>query len=178
MNISWSDFMPIWKVIGIMYILGITITIIKIWITRHFSKNDEPSSLKNLPYQKRASVLTKAEKNFFAVLQEAAKDNFLILSKVRLADILTLPNNQVYRAKYFNRITSKHVDFLLCDKDNSQPLLAIELDDSSHLWASRNERDIFVDEAFQKANLPLLHIKNSSTYDKAELAQQIYSLVS
>ena len=36
------------------------------------------------------------------------------------------------RLKYFNWISQKHVDFVLCDKDTMQILCAVELDDRSH----------------------------------------------
>jgi len=126
------------------------------------------------PYLKRESFLTPAEKDFFHVLSAVVGSDYLLFSKTRMSDLLYLPkmsNRDYYR--YQNKIQSKHVDFLLCDKENTKPLLAIELDDSSHLKASRIARDSFVDEIFESAQLPILHIRASSSYLGDEISQQI-----
>jgi len=126
------------------------------------------------PYLKKDSLLTEAEKKFYFVLSEIIGDNYLIFSKVRMADLLYLPkmNNSDYY-HYQNKIQSKHVDFLLCDKENIKPLLVLELDDSSHLKIDRILRDTLVDKIFENAQIPILHIKNSTAYDKASLLNQI-----
>lgn len=94
-------------------------------------------------------------------------------------DILYIPkgieSREYYR--YLNKIQSKHVDFLLCDRENIKPLLAIELDDSSHLHPSRIERDNFIDKIFENAKLPILHIKYSKGYDREKLGQQIKTAI-
>ena len=126
------------------------------------------------PYLKRDSLLTEAEKRFYFVLSEIIGNNYLIFPKVRMADLLYLPkmNNSDYY-HYQNKIQSKHIDFLLCDKENIKPLLVIELDDSSHLKIDRVLRDTLVDKIFESAQMPILHIKNSADYDKTSLLSQI-----
>jgi hypothetical protein len=47
------------------------------------------------------------------------------------------------------------------------------LDDASHDRPERKERDEFVDHAFESAGLPLLRIRNGSSYDPAALRQLI-----
>jgi very-short-patch-repair endonuclease len=126
------------------------------------------------PYLKNDSLLTEAEKKFYFILSEIIGNDYLIFSKVRMADLLHLPkmnNSQYYH--YHNKIQSKHVDFLICDKENIKPLLVLELDDSSHLKIDRILRDTLVDKIFENAQVPILHVKNSATYDKASLLKQI-----
>ena len=55
----------------------------------------------------------------------------VVLAKVRLADLIEANERHPQWQANFNRIRSKHVDFVLCD-NWLRPLLAIELDDSSH----------------------------------------------
>lgn len=126
------------------------------------------------PYLKKDSLLTEAEKRFYLVLSEIIGNDYLIFSKVRLADLLYLPkmNNSDYY-HYQNKIQSKHVDFLICDKENIKPLLIIELDDSSHLKIDRILRDTLVDKIFENAQMPILRIKNATSYDKENLSNQI-----
>lgn len=58
-----------------------------------------------------------------------------------------------------------------------KPLVGIELDDSSHDRADRQERDEFVNEVFQAAGLPLIHIPVQREYNTRELAAQIAPLI-
>lgn len=126
-----------------------------------------------LPYQRKDYLLTKAERSFFGVLRGAVADQYLIFAKVRLADLVFIPRGTDKRQSHFNRIQSKHIDFVLCDHNAVRPLLAIELDDSSHGRADRRERDGFVDSALAAAGLPILHVPARSGYNVQEVANAI-----
>lgn len=118
--------------------------------------------------------MTTAERSFYGVLSLALKDDgFCIFSKVRLADLLYLPNNTINRQAYWNKIQSKHIDFVVCDKKLVKPLLAIELDDSSHSYSERVERDIFVNQALQEAGLNIVRVKAANTYIVNDIEQLI-----
>ena len=54
-----------------------------------------------------------------------------------------------------------------------KPVLAIELDDTSHQRKPRQTRDELVDQAFAAAGLPILHVKCRQAYAPEELRQQI-----
>jgi len=126
-----------------------------------------------LPYQRKDYLLTKAERSFFGVLQNAIGNRYLIFAKVRLADLVFLPSGTEKRQSHLNRIQSKHIDFVLCDHDIVRPLLAIELDDSSHNRTDRQDRDAFVDSALSAAGLPILHVPARASYNVQELANAI-----
>ena len=126
-----------------------------------------------LPYKRKDYLLTKAERSFFGVLQKAVGDRYLIFAKVRLADLMYIPRGVEQWQSYFNRIKSKHIDFVLCDRDAVRPLLAIELDDSSHREADRQSRDTFVDSALKAAGLPILHVAARFNYSAQGLAHEI-----
>jgi len=131
------------------------------------------------PFIKKDYLLTRAEKDFYFVLQKAVSNDYLLFSKVRMIDLFYLPkgtgNSRYYHFK--NKIQSKHVDFLLCNKENVKPLLAIELDDSSHNAEERIFRDTLEDTVFKQAQLPILHIRVASSYDGNELLSQIKTLL-
>src|SRR6056297_2289536 len=128
----------------------------------------------HMPYQKKKYFLSKAENNFYKVLKEALKDtDYYISIKAKLIDFITVTKHPE-RQKFFNKIKSKHVDFLICNNDKYfNPILAIELDDKSHESCKRKERDKFVDEVFRNAGLPILHIKASNTYSLNEIRKEI-----
>lgn len=74
---------------------------------------------------------------------------------------------------YWNKINLKHVDFLICDDETLKPLLGIELDDSTHERKDGQLRDQFVDQVFETANLPLIHIKVKRDYAISDLHENL-----
>lgn len=126
-----------------------------------------------MPYNKRARIVTKAELRFYKSLQKAVQDDWEIFAMVRIADILRVQEGIKNRRSWVNKILAKHIDFVLCDPGSLEPICCIELDDSSHQRKDRIERDIFVDEAFRSADLPLVRIPVRSSY----LAREIRELI-
>jgi len=132
-----------------------------------------PRKTPGLPYRLRDDFLSPGEAAFYRALCSAIRHRATVCPKVNLADVFFVvrPNeNQSYR----NRIDRKHVDFLLCDPVTMRPLLGLELDDSSHKRASRQERDRFVDAVFKTAGLPLGHVRVQASYDVADLSRWLY----
>jgi hypothetical protein len=138
-------------------------------------KTKEPA-LEKLPYRFRDDFLSPAELSFYRVLKSVVNRKFEVCTKVRLADIfyVTQPNKNF---SYFNRISQRHVDFLICQPETMKPIFAIELDDTSHNRADRQESDAFVDQSFKAAGLPLIHIPAQRAYDTRELAARISRFV-
>ncbi|MEZ6096610.1 MAG: DUF2726 domain-containing protein [Pirellulaceae bacterium] len=135
------------------------------------------SGPKRLPYQARNRIMTQSEVKFFRQLQKAVQDEFLIFTMVRIADLMVVESGVPKRRVWLNKILAKHVDFVLCDNGTLQPLLAIELDDRSHDRPERQERDAFVEHAFESAGLKLLRIKTADGYDPRELRSLIDKLL-
>jgi hypothetical protein len=123
----------------------------------------------SLPYEKKPSLLSTAERSFYGVLCQAVDHRYSIFAKVRLGDLLEIPWGTPKVRSYLNRINRKHVDFVLCDPTSFSPLLVIELDDSSHDREDRQERDAFVDAALDAAGLAILHISVQHAYAPAEV---------
>ncbi len=124
-------------------------------------------------YILKSTLITKNEQHFFEVLYSIAEKHYYVLAQVRLADIFKPKNSD--RSTYYtalNKITSKHVDFLLCSKD-FKPLVGIELDDSTHQREDRKKRDSFVNELFEGAGLPLLHFRPQKNYNPDEIIAAI-----
>ncbi|HEX2971091.1 MAG TPA: DUF2726 domain-containing protein [Tepidisphaeraceae bacterium] len=125
------------------------------------------------PYQRREEFLSPAELNFFRTLEKAVDPDFYIFSKVRIADLLcVIEGTENYRG-WFARISQKHIDFVLANREAVVPVLAIELDDSSHGRLDRQERDEFVDASLEAAGLPLLRVRVQQEYPLKELAAAI-----
>ena len=126
------------------------------------------------PYKKMEYFFTRAERSFFEVLCHAVRDMEVhVFAKVRMADLVYIPKGTRSWQTYWNRIQAKHVDFVICDKEKIQPLLVIELDDSSHSKTSRINRDEFVNQAYQDAGLALLRFPVKQAYVTSETEAQI-----
>lgn len=137
-----------------------------------FSKT---AAKKILPYRLRDDFLSPAEFSFYKVLVSLVSSRLTVLTKVRLADIFFVARPKKY-ISYFNRISQRHVDFLLCTPNAMKPVAGIELDDASHNQAARRQRDKFVDKVFQAAGLPLLHMPVRREYSSQEIATRLAQL--
>lgn len=128
------------------------------------STNSKPNE--SFQYRKVNALFTPAEVSFMGVLSKVIGDKAKVLGKVRVADVIS-PNKGMSRSdwqKAFNKISSKHFDFIICDKNKLSVICAIELNDSSHNSKSRKERDILLTEVCKSAGVPLLISTARSTY--------------
>jgi len=117
-------------------------------------------------YRKLDVLFTPAERSFLGVLNQAIYEDTIVFGKVRVADILA-PKKGTTRSiwqKAFNKISSKHFDFVLCNKADLSVLCAIELDDRSHNQSKQKKRDAFVEGACKSANFPLIRFVAKATY--------------
>ncbi len=132
-----------------------------------------PSPPDEVPYQRKWSLLSQAERAFYEALCAAAGKDLLVFAKVRLLDVLWVPKTVRDRQSHLNRVMSKHVDFVLCDRHTVAPVLVVELDDASHELPGRAERDAFVDAVLCSTGLPILRALARRSYAPEDLAALI-----
>lgn len=78
------------------------------------------------PYERRQYFLSPAEKAFYDILDELVGEDITICPKPSVREVLQVRADvRRDRLKYFNWISQKHVDFVLCDKDTMQILCAV-----------------------------------------------------
>lgn len=124
-------------------------------------------------YRKNKSVLTKPEHILYRALLQANDNEYVIFAKVRMGDFVFLANEPQDRKFYVNQVLCKHVDFLFCDNQSLEPLLVVELDDSSHKQYEHSERDEFKNNTFYSIGLPYMRIKIQQEYSNDALRTQI-----
>lgn len=125
-------------------------------------------------YSRQKSLFTRAELSFYRALQEATTDQYLVFGKVRVADVLKpQTENRGDWQRAFNKISAKHFDFVLCDRDSLKVLAAVELDDSSHQRVDRIKRDDFLNQAVESAGLPLIRFPVQTAYDREAIQRHI-----
>ncbi len=130
-----------------------------------------------LPYRMRDDFLSLAEVAFYRTLAAVVGDRAHIVFKVNLGDLFFVVNRKENYA-YRGRISQKHVDFLLCAPQTLRPVAGIELDDASHGRPARQARDAFVDQVFDAAGLPLVHVPCRREYDAQEIWDALAPILS
>lgn len=109
-------------------------------------------------YQKKY-LLTKNEYyECKKLMQYASEKELIVCPKVRLLDIIEPRKGQENYMSYLQKVQSKHVDFVICDKA-LHILGVIELDDNSHDQKNRKERDVFVNQILQSVGYTVVHTR-------------------
>ena len=129
---------------------------------------DNDEDIEKLPYR-RKFLLTKNEYWFYKSLKEIAdKYDFAVLAKIRFADLVEVSaeaDKKEYM-KYFGKIKSKHIDFILCKKDNLYPELLIELNDSSHNKEDRIKRDDFIKKIAERVGYKMVFVGGTQNLEE------------
>lgn len=148
-----------------------------------FIKNNKPSTEPKednaFPYFKIQALLTPAELSFYHVLKIAISEEYDIFSKVRLADLVSVNKgtDKSEWGKAFNKIKAKHIDFVLCDRNRSEIICAIELDDQSHSRVKRQQRDEFVTKALGAAKIPFVRFDVTRTYQSDAISHEVQLVI-
>lgn len=149
---------------------------IEISINNCNKKESELSENYNKYYKPKRYITTLNELNFYNVLLEIAKElDMILFSQVSLYNIISMKDNLDYstKTKYFSKIASKSIDFVLVDRNNCRIKLCIELDDSTHYKQKRIERDNFINKLFKDLEIDLLRYPVYKTYYKDTLKKKI-----
>lgn len=130
---------------------------------------------KPLPYRAKGPLLSAGELAFFRALLCAVGREYFIGVKVRLADIVTCPDDD-WQSGYGHFIARQHIDFVLCDPRTAEIRLAIELDDRTHRRKSRQERDRFVNRVLAVARIPFCRFMACRRYEPSQLRKSLLSV--
>lgn len=160
-----KGFQPLWS---LMVIIGLGIVLlyaIKILLQRKAKAGE----YKDLPYEKNPKFLSTAEKSFYKVLYQVIGKKYLIFAKVRLADIIRVKAGTKDYCGANNKIQSKHIDFIVINPQSLEPVIAVELDDSSHNSDRAKEKDIFKDDIFDACGVRIVRFKAQKAYTVEEI---------
>ncbi len=127
------------------------------------SKGGEAVQTPNLRYRLRQGpLLNGAEATFLKLARELLPDTVTIACLVRVADVIEPSVQRNVKGSgwltLFNRISSKHFDFVICSGPRLIPICAVEIDGPTHRQRARQARDVFLNGACQAAGLKLLRI--------------------
>ena len=141
-------------------------------------KYDNKISENKLHYKKKTYLTTKNELKLYNILMDICdKYNLTVFTQVVLYELIEI-NDKPYsknHSKYFNKIRSKSIDFVIADKKTTKIRLCIELDDFSHKQKKRKNRDEFINTLFKDLDINLLRLPVTNFYDINKIESTIRS---
>lgn len=106
----------------------------------------------------RTDLLTQNETNKFKIISSwAMRRGFVVMAKVRLADLIKRRPNKEWNNALFYKISQQHLDFVICDRE-ARPIMVIEIQDSSHHTKEAMEKDAFKKIVLESNGYKLLQI--------------------
>lgn len=147
--------------------------------TRKLFASKESIEIKKSTYRYFAknTIMTERENKFFKQLNEILGNKWFIIPQVHLSALLNHKvKGQNWKAA-FRHINGKSVDYVLLSKETMRPICAIELDDSTHNYKNRVERDAEVERIFAEAKLPLARFKNPEKLSRQDIVNTIAAAI-
>ncbi len=127
-------------------------------------------------YQRIQLLLTPTETRFYHVLIAALPTDYTCMTQVALNRLIKVQRprfGSAWRDPRWNRIAQKSIDFVVVRRSDLRVMVLIELDDSTHQQAHRQQRDTFLDTVCGHIHLPILHIPVQSEYQRTELQMRL-----
>jgi len=128
------------------------------------------------PFDSKATVFTPAEKNFQNLVEKALGDEYRVLNRVKLSDILTIRKGVSTKAGQtaFSNANNKYLDFVICQRDSMKLVGAVDLVDTQGK-GYKVKKDWFVSGALEASAIPHIRIKVKPNYSVDEIRACISS---
>lgn len=142
-----------------------------IWFVANKFSNDQI----DFPFSVRRQLFSEAERQFLSLIENAVAGEFRVVCRVRLSDLLSLRKDttQKIAKSALTRAGAKQVDFVLCNKNDMTPVMAIDLVYGSGKNGHNTQRDFFVNGALETASIPHVRIKAKGGYTVVDIRECI-----
>ena len=122
------------------------------------------------PFNKKDVLFTKAEKSFLVLLEKALGDNYRVINRVRLSDLLTIRNgvSQKTSQKANTLANAKYLDFVICHRESMTPCGVIDLVNTTGK-GYKVKKDWFVSGALEASSIPHIRVKVKPGYSVDEI---------
>ena len=105
----------------------------------------------NAKYAKKDTLISRPEYKLLMTLRQIYPDKYEVIPQVALFSVIDKKTNAAYRNELF-----RVCDYCFVDRNTFEPLLLVELNDSSHKRSDRKARDEKVAAICESAGLPLV----------------------
>ena len=150
----------------IVMLLMLVLIIAVVTLGSRYIDNSNP-----YPFNKKSSIYSTTERSFYQMLEAAVGNDYKILTRVRLTDIVEPRNNAAAKTKRSALIkaNAKTVDFVLCDKKNMSIAGVVDLVNNEGKNGHRSKTDWFVNGALEAAGVPHIRIKIKTGYKPEDI---------
>lgn len=127
------------------------------------------------PFTRKQSVFTQVESAFLNLLERAVGDQYKIVSRVKLIDVIDCKQGLSVKAKRaaINKVKNKQLDYVLIDKEKLTIVAAVDLVNNANRDGHKAQRDWFVNGALEAAGIPHIRMKVKSGYKPSEVRDAI-----
>ena len=127
------------------------------------------------PFTQKKALFTQVESAFLSLLEKAVGNDFKIVSRVKLVDILDFQPgiDSKSRRSALAKAQAKQLDYVLLDKTSLKIVGAIDLVNNASKNGHKAKKDWFVNGALESAGIPLIRIKVKAGYKPQEVRQAI-----
>ncbi len=150
---------------------GVTLVIVYRLIDRW---NKKPI---DFPYVKRSTLYNRAERKFLGYLVKAVGDEYFIMGKVRVADLISIEPSlsEKQRREAYQYICHERVDFVLTDRATTRLVATVELYQNKPNDARMIKRAQNLDKVFKLAGLPLIRFQENDYYRVTDIRHGIHA---
>jgi len=162
----------------IMNLLFLIVVVLVIFLLLSALSAKGKRSNTEFPFQSKVDLFTPAERSFLGVLEQVLGDQYRVMGKVRLCDVIDVQkglSKSVWQTA-FNKINRKHLDFVIVKRDDLSITCAIELDDKSHNSKERVKRDDFLNGALESAGVSFVRFPAQKSYALEEVKGKLQGL--
>ena len=159
----------------IILAVAIVVVIVLDFVTRKYFSGNTSQEIKksNYRYYSKPYIMTERENKFFTTLNDIFGSKWHVIPQVHLSALLNHKvKGQNWKAA-FRHINGKSVDFVLISKETNKTICAIELDDSTHKYKNRAERDAEVERMFADAKMPLARFHSIDKLSRQEIVSTV-----
>lgn len=129
----------------------------------------------SFPFKRKTNLFSKVERSFLELIEQAVGSRYRVVCRVKLTDILSLRQSTDKKTAKtaLLRASGRQLDFVLCDKEDMTPVVAIDLVHNQGKEGYKSQRDWFTSGALDAARIPHLRIKVKSGYTAQEIRECI-----
>jgi len=150
-------------------VAGVFLLVLALWL-RSSGKN----KLARMVYQKNVELFSEAEQRFFRTLQEAVANDYIIFSKIRIADIISPKRGSAGQetVEAFAVIAAQRFDFILLEPKSLMIVCVVMA--SEKVDSAKQEKLQTICDA---AGLPLACFNIRNAYAVRKIRDQISQLL-
>ncbi len=131
-------------------------------IASKFTDNNENP----YPFVRKKEMYTQVESAFLSLLERAVGDNYRIVSRVKLSDVIDCKPGLSNKSKRIalGKSKNKQLDYVLLDKNKLTIVAAVDLVNNANKGGHKAQKDWFVSGALETAGIPHIRMKVKSGY--------------